>query len=1110
VLQTPDRGNRPLPRGTTVLDVFDETGRALLILGEPGSGKTMALLELARTTLAWAEDDPAQPIPVVFNLSSWAEKRRGLTDWLVDELNAKYQVPKEISRTWLEDDELLLLLDGLDEVSPSHRAACVSAINRFRQDHGFAGIIVCCRRRELEALPVRLNLQGAVCLQPLTSQQIDEYLAGAGQKLSALRSALRQDTVLQELSRSPLMLSVMSLVYQDAPATVLSAGDLDSLEARRRQLFATYVARMFRRRKPSRGYTAKQTSTWLTWLARGMIQHSQSLFRIEALQPSWLTLGVHRWLYAISSRLLGTVLVGLALATSWIVFNVLEPGLSRGPGAEVLIKIYVAVVTAVITLPGLLCAGLVVALIDGVCFARDYRTRALDQAHTPQIGRQIVYVLVIAAGSTLGFGVVTFLVLRNAFVLLSPVLGGCVFGLLFGLRKRRSYVSEDIRTVETLIWSWRRFVVPVLVGAILGSLTFVAASVGIKRDPGARLWDWEGHLIAPLDDHTIRFSLDAIRPYEQPPIGFSREVVFSSDGSQFLTADPHDGRIWLWDSTNGSLKGLLQDHMDEIGWATFSPNGKRLVAVDHDGAMARLWDMESGLLVGRLEQSDEWISSISFSSDGTRLVTSGCAMRGGWFCDGGSTWLWSGTDGTFVARLQTETGWLDAPSFNSDGTRLLQLSQDGTVWLWNGQDGALVARLGDLPGEPHLAQFSPDGSLIATAGEGGPVHLWKSEDGTFIRTLEGTTGEVLLIRFSPDGARLATVECTDWRPPGDLYPGPNCISHTTRLWNGMDGTAIAVLSTTPNDIGTVRFSQNGTRLVAIEHALSIDESNGSFWYDTSTVRLWNGLDGTPIAVLTGHMDDPDLTSLSPDGTRVITFQDRDTAQLWDVADGTLIATIQGYAGDILLARFSPDGTRLAVVERKNLVQLWNAVDGTHIQTLEGHRGQVWGINYDPSSARIVTVSNMTDKRYLSVLWLALGLLVGLFGGLYPGIRDTKTFPNQGIRLSARNALVIGLAVALSGLLLLGLISTVIGEPGLVGLSLPFGLLAALWYGGLDVLEHMTLRVILGLGGKAPWNYARFLDQATERVFLRKVGGGYIFVHRLLMEHFAARWEGHNE
>jgi hypothetical protein len=36
----------------------------------------------------------------------------------------------------------------------------------------------------------------------------------------------------------------------------------------------------------------------------------------------------------------------------------------------------------------------------------------------------------------------------------------------------------------------------------------------------------------------------------------------------------------------------------------------------------------------------------------------------------------------------------------------------------------------------------------------------------------------------------------------------------------------------------------------------------------------------------------------------------------------------------------------------------------------------------------------------------------------------------------------------------------------------------------------------------PWNYT------IDRVFLRKVGGGYIFIHRYLMEYFASL-EGNN-
>ena len=67
----------------------------------------------------------------------------------------------------------------------------------------------------------------------------------------------------------------------------------------------------------------------------------------------------------------------------------------------------------------------------------------------------------------------------------------------------------------------------------------------------------------------------------------------------------------------------------------------------------------------------------------------------------------------------------------------------------------------------------------------------------------------------------------------------------------------------------------------------------------------------------------------------------------------------------------------------------------------------------------------------------------------------------------------------------------------------FGVMAGAWYGGIDVLQHYTLRFLLWWRGYLPWNTARFLDYATERIFLRKVGGGYIFIHRLLLEYFAS-------
>jgi len=76
----------------------------------------------------------------------------------------------------------------------------------------------------------------------------------------------------------------------------------------------------------------------------------------------------------------------------------------------------------------------------------------------------------------------------------------------------------------------------------------------------------------------------------------------------------------------------------------------------------------------------------------------------------------------------------------------------------------------------------------------------------------------------------------------------------------------------------------------------------------------------------------------------------------------------------------------------------------------------------------------------------------------------------------------------------------------LGLSMAIflGLLGASAVGGASgVFKHYTLRFILWLIGQLPWRLTSFLAYATDRIFLCKVGGGYIFIHRSLMEYFAS-------
>src|SRR5262249_1924247 len=147
-----------------------------------------------------------------FNLSSWAVQRRPLADWLVEEMNTKYQVPRNLALSWVKADQVLPLLDGLDEVALPHRSACVEAINTFRKEHGLLPLVVCSRSVDYLALRRQVLLRSAVVVQPLTEQQIDEYLSGAGEQMEAVRAALRDDPVLQQLATTPLMLNMLILV----------------------------------------------------------------------------------------------------------------------------------------------------------------------------------------------------------------------------------------------------------------------------------------------------------------------------------------------------------------------------------------------------------------------------------------------------------------------------------------------------------------------------------------------------------------------------------------------------------------------------------------------------------------------------------------------------------------------------------------------------------------------------------------------------------------------------------------------------------------------------------------------------------------------------------
>ncbi len=302
----------------SITQAYDEAGGDLLILGEAGSGKTTFLLQLARRLLTRAEHNDSSPIPVIFLLCSWTTKQLPIEQWLYEELNDKYQVPRLLAEQWLASETLLPLLDGLDEVPPQVRSSCIMAINTYKQEHGLRPLVVCSRLTEYLLFPPRILLQRAIVVQPLKIEQVETFFKKAGTNFAAIYQLLRGDLRLYGLITTPLMLHIITLAYKNKSSVDLLR--LDSSTQRYHSILATYVEQMLQRHPLEN--TPQQLTDHLTSLAKNMLQQGNSFFYIEHLQPAWIPTNswreVYRWLAVLLPGIVIGALPGLLFT---ILFN---------------------------------------------------------------------------------------------------------------------------------------------------------------------------------------------------------------------------------------------------------------------------------------------------------------------------------------------------------------------------------------------------------------------------------------------------------------------------------------------------------------------------------------------------------------------------------------------------------------------------------------------------------------------------------------------------------------------------------------------------------------------------------------------------------------------
>lgn len=182
-------------------------GRRLVLEAPAGRGKTTTLVQLAK------QGGGGGGLAFLIDLPAWAKSGLDILDFVahMPSFRSRNIDAGNLAKLY-QDERLSFLLNGWNEVSEIHSEGAAVALRQLERNFPAAGIIVATRTHHVSPpLPGAFRAR----LLPLTRLQRAEYLKQSlGSRADELGSKLGSNPALDDLTRTPLILSEVTTIFQ--------------------------------------------------------------------------------------------------------------------------------------------------------------------------------------------------------------------------------------------------------------------------------------------------------------------------------------------------------------------------------------------------------------------------------------------------------------------------------------------------------------------------------------------------------------------------------------------------------------------------------------------------------------------------------------------------------------------------------------------------------------------------------------------------------------------------------------------------------------------------------------------------------------------------------